>query len=149
MRAGLVANTVHVPDTWASWRVRPNQDSASNDVRSVEHYRKFEDMVQDAVSACEPYLEPRVVAGLKSGLLDKARAMRTYYAGLRQRRKPLDRRLFQLAQLFSGPAAIRSEIFGRLVGRPKWPDIAPTEIRLWLESIGLTPLIPVDTNPHQ
>ena len=149
MKAGLVANTVHVPDTWAAWRVRPNQDSGSNDVRSVEHYRKFEDMVQDAVSVCETYLSPEVVTVLKSGLLDKARAMRSYYAGLRQRPKPLDRRLFQLSQLFTGPATIRSEIFGRVFGRPKWPDIAPTEIRLRLESIGLNPLIPVDANSHQ
>ena len=143
MRAGLVASMVHVPDTWATWRIRPNQDSGTNaDVRTVEHYRKFEDMVQDAISACEAYLEPRVVSGLKSGLLDKAREMRTYYAGLRQRRKPLDRRLFQLAQLFSGPAAVRFQIIGRLFGRPKWPEIAPAEIRLWLESRGLHPLIP-------
>ena len=90
MKAGLVASTVHVPNTWATWRIRPNQATATVDMYSVDHYRKFEDMVQDAVSACEAYLEPPVVAGLKSGLLDKARAMRTYYAGLRQRQKPLD-----------------------------------------------------------
>lgn len=149
MKAGLVASTVHVPDTWATWRIRPNQATATVDVRTVEHYRKFEDMVQDAVSACEAYLEPRVVAGLRSGLLDRARAMRTYYAGLRQRQKPLDRRLFQLARLFTGPAAVRSEIVGQLFGRPKWPDIAPTEIRLWLESTGLRPLIPADAMRHQ
>ncbi len=149
MRAGLIASTVHVPDTWATWRVHSKQASASIDVHSVEHYRKFEDMVEDAISACEKYLPPEVVAILKSGLLDKAGAMRTYYAGLRQRQKPLDRRLFQLAQLFTGPATVRSEIIGRLFGRPKWPGIAPTEIRLGLESIGLTPLIPVDTNPHE
>jgi hypothetical protein len=149
MKAGLVASTVHVPDTWATWRIRPNQATATVEVRTVEHYRKFEDMVQDAVSACEAYLEPRVVAGLRSGLLDRARAMRTYYAGLRQRQKPLDRRLFQLARLFTGPAAVRSEIVGQLFGRPKWPDIAPTEIRLWLESTGLRPLIPADAMRHQ
>jgi hypothetical protein len=149
MRAGLTGNTVHVPDTWASWRIHSNQATASVDVHTVEHYRKFEDMVQDAVSACEAYLEPRVAAGLKSGLLEKATAMRTYYAGLRQRQKSLDRRLFQMSQLFAGPAAVRSQIIGRLFGRPKWPEIAPAEIRLWLESIGLTPLIPVGTNSRE
>jgi hypothetical protein len=56
--------------------------------------------------------------------------MRTYYAGLRQRRKTMDRRLFQLSQLFTGPALARSEIIGRLFGRPKWGDVAPTEMRL-------------------
>ena len=79
MKAGLVANTVHVPDTWASSRVRSKQASASLDMRTVKHYLKFEEMVQDAVSACEAYLAPEIVAGLRSGLLDKARKMRAYY----------------------------------------------------------------------
>jgi hypothetical protein len=149
MRAGLVASMVHVPDTWATWRIRPNQDSATAGVRTVEHGRKFEDMVQDAISACEAYLEPRVVAGLKSGFLERARVLRCYYAGLRQRKKTAKRRLFQLSQLCTGPAAVRSEIVCRVFGKPKWPEIAPVEIRVWLESIGLNPLITVDTNPHE
>ena len=73
-------------------------------MHTVEHYRKFEEMIQDAVSACEVNLAPEIVTGLKSGLLDKARKMRAYYAGLLQRQKAMDRWLFQLSQLFTGPA---------------------------------------------
>jgi glycosyltransferase involved in cell wall biosynthesis len=141
MKAGLVANMIHVPDTWATWRIHPTGASTSIDVHTVEHYRKFEEMVQDAVSACEAYLPPEIVAGLKSGLLDRAAKMRTYYANLRQRRNTMDRRLFQLSELFAGSAAARSQVIGRLFGRPKWPDIAPTEIRLWLEARGHRPIL--------
>ena len=142
MKAGLVANTVHVPDTWASWRVHSKQASASVNMHTVEHYLRFEEMVQEAVSACEAYLAPVINAGLKSGLLDRARKMRTYYAGLRQRQTAMDRRLFQLSQLFTGPAAVRSEVIGRLFGRQKWPCRAPDEIRRWLQSLGIQPLVP-------
>ena len=77
-------------------------------------------MVQDAVSACEAFLAPEVVAGLKSGLLDKARKMRTYYAALRQRRKPMDRRLFQLSQLIHRP--------GGGAFRGGWPVVRPAKM---------------------
>ncbi len=107
---------------------------------SPERAKKIEEMIQDAVSTCEPYLAPDIVAGLKSGL-DRTMKMRTYYAGLRQRQRTMDRRLFQLSQLFTGPALARSEIIGRLFGRPKWDDVAPTEMRLWLESLGHGPVL--------
>ena len=46
-----------------------------------------------------------------------------------------------MPQHLSGNMAVRSEIIGRLFGRPKWGDVAPTEIWLWLESLGLGPMI--------
>ena len=37
MRAGLVTNTVHVPDTWGGWRIHASQATALNDFMSAEH----------------------------------------------------------------------------------------------------------------
>lgn len=142
MKAGLVAGTVHVPDTWATWRIHPGQLTASVDGCTVDHYQKFEEMVADAISTCERYLAPEIVAGLKSGLMEKAKDMRTYCASLRQRRKFIDRRLFQLSQLFVGTATARSQIIAALLARPKHSDTSPSEIRSWLESFGLHPLVP-------
>ena len=53
----------------------------------------------------------------------------------------LDRRLFLVSQLFVGAPAVRSEVIRRLLGGPRWGQTAPREIRLWLESIGLNPII--------
>ena len=114
MKAGLVANTVHVPDTWATWRVHPRQATCMTEFFTAEHARKIEEMIQDAVRACEAYLPQAFVAGLRSLWLDKAKDMRTYYGGLRQRRNSsLSRRLYQLAQFF-GTANVRRELFRRL-----------------------------------
>jgi len=141
MRAGLVANTVHVPDTWASWRVHSKQLTASIDTSSVHHVRKFNGMIQDALESCQPYLEPAVISGLRSRWLNLSSDMRSYYAGLRHRRNVLRRRLYQLSQAFGGTRAARSEMIGALVGKQKWMETAPNEIRTWLESIGLGPVI--------
>ena len=141
MRAGLVSNTVHVPDTWATLRVHPKSATSAVPFYTPEFYGTIEDMILDAVRACEGYLDPSVVAGLKSHWMDWTRDMRTYYAGLRYRQSALPRRLYQLAQVFNGTKAARSEIFGQLLRKPKWGDVAPTEIRLWLESLGLGSMI--------
>lgn len=141
MKAGLVANMIHVPDTWATWRIHPTQATATVDVYSPERSRKVEEMIQDAVLTCESYLAREVVSGLRDHWLGRSRDMRTYYGGLRHRRSVLPRRLHQLTQVFNGTEAARSELFGRLFRRPKWGDVAPTEIRLWLESIGLGPIV--------
>jgi hypothetical protein len=137
MKAGLVANTVHVPDTWATWRVHSRQASTSIDVYSVEHSQKFEEMIRNAVSDCETYLPPAVVATLNSHLLETTRELRTYYAGLRQRHQSaIGRRIFQASQLFTGTTKVRWEIIGRLFSRTKWPANLLTEIPFLIEPAG-------------
>jgi glycosyltransferase involved in cell wall biosynthesis len=141
MKAGLVANSVHVPDTWASWRLHDSQASASIDVYSPDRDCKIDEMIRDAIDTCEPYLAPAVLSGLRSRWLDMSSDMRSYYANLRHRRSTRGRRLFQLGQVFGGSAAAHSQLIGALFGRKKWGETAPTAIRLWLESIAGGPVI--------
>jgi hypothetical protein len=72
------------------------------------------------------------------------RDMRVYYRGLGRRPSAVDRRVFQIWQLFDG-SAVRSEVVGRLLGKAKWTDSAPDEIRQWLESIGHGPIAASDS----
>jgi glycosyltransferase involved in cell wall biosynthesis len=141
MKAGLVANMVHVPETWASWRLHTAQATATVDIHDPARDRRFEEMIEDAVQTCLHLLAPKVVQGLQSHWLDLSRDMRAYYTGLRLRRSVATRRLFQLEQLITGSKAVRSQIVGRISRQPKWGDVAPSEIRAWLESIGITPVI--------
>ena len=143
MKAGLVANMIHVPDTWASWRVHSAQATARLDIYHPDRDRRVEEMITDAVNTCEPLLAPVVAAGLRTRWLESTANMREYYAGLRQRRSVVDRRLFQLNQLIAGSSEARAQIVGRLSGQPKWDQTAPTELRTWLESIGMSPVVPV------
>ena len=138
MKAGLVANTVHVPDTWATWRVYPTQKTASVVFSSVDYTRKVGEMIYEAVVGCQSYLTPEVVVGLRDHWLGWSSDMRTYYRGLRNHPGFLERRLFQASQL--GKKAIRDELIYRVCGKPRWPERVPGEIRHWLESLGLGPV---------
>jgi len=125
--------------------VHATQATASVNVVDPARDVKFEEMIQDAVDTVGHLVPPRVMSDLQSHWLTYSREMRRYYAGLRHRRDDVSaRRLFQLRQLLAGSGAVRSQILGRAAGRPKWGDIAPTEIRSWLESIGITPIVPID-----
>jgi hypothetical protein len=141
MRAGLISNTVHVPNTWATLRIHAKAATSAVPYCTPEYYAIVDDMILDALRACEKYLDPSVVAGLNSHWMNWAQELRAYDREcLRLRRNGLRRRLYQMAQLFSSGAA-RSQIIGRLFGRPSWRDAAPQEMRRWLESLGLGPMI--------
>jgi glycosyltransferase involved in cell wall biosynthesis len=144
MRAGLVSNTVHVPDTWATLRVHPKsatQGTQRLNFFTPEYYARVEDMILDAVRACEKHIDPSVLAGLNSHWMNWARELRAYnHECLRLRRNGLRRRLYQMVQLFTS-SAVRRQIVGRLFGKPDWQEAAPAEIRRWLESLGLGPMI--------
>jgi hypothetical protein len=144
MKASLVSDTVHVPDTWASYRVHPSQATAAVNFHSGEYAAKVEEMIQDAFQKCERLLAPWVAQGLKSYWLPLSKDMRRYYAELRNRRETLDRRVFQAARMLSGPHAIRAEVVRRFAGRPRWTDIVPVHIRRWLESLGHESVIIAD-----
>jgi len=142
MKAGLVANTVHVPDTWASWRMYDTQGTASVNYYSVEHEQKVAEMIREAVQECALYLAPEILAGLKNHWLELSSEMRAYYSGLRNRPGFLERRLFQASQIRK--KTVCAELLGRVSGKPKWPERAPAEIRHWVESLGLgAPFTPV------
>jgi glycosyltransferase involved in cell wall biosynthesis len=146
MKAGLVANTIHVPDTWATWRRHAQQATPLAGGNTGEWEPRVEEMIQDAMGACEAYLDSAVLAGLRSHWLNWTKDMRMYYTGLRTRRSALHRRLFQLSQLFGGTETARSEVISRVAGRPKWDETVAGMIRRWLESLGRGPiLVPIDS----
>jgi Glycosyl transferase family 2 len=132
MRAGLLADTVHVPDTWTTWRIHGGQATAAVDLFSPERGRVIDLMIADAIAASERHLPPALFTAMTRDWVEPGRALRAYYAGLRERRDPGLRRSFQLAQLLRGPGRVRAEVLGRAVGRPRWPDVAPGRIRAWL-----------------
>lgn len=140
MKAGLVANMVHVPNTGATWRLHSRQATAAQDFTSAEYFRKIDDMIHDAVLTCEPYLSPAIKGAVTNNVVERARELRAYYRALRQF-SVLRRRLFQVDQMLR-VKPVRREILGRVLGEPKWTDNAATEIRQWLESVGLQALEP-------
>jgi hypothetical protein len=136
MRAGLAANTVHVPGTWGGWRVHPGQATAGVTVGSPEHGRKVDDMIDDALEVCEdliaPSLRPRLAAWSS-----EAKESRGFARELARRadRSLLERRAFLMQQALGGASA-RAYLKARLFG-PCFPD----RVRHRLEESGHGPLL--------
>ncbi len=140
MKAGLAANTVFVPDTWASWRVHPANASALLKVHSPDYCLKVEEMIENAVSKCESYLAPEVLDGLRGRWLERSRAMRNYYASLASM-GTVRRRIFQMKEIYRGDSAARCELLQRFRGQPNWIDRCPLELKDWLETVGAGPVL--------
>lgn len=136
MKAGLLANMLHVPDTWASWRRHASQATASV-IADPDRSAKIDEMIRDAVDCSRRWLYQRVFSDLNGQLVCLSSEMRRYYAELRRRSDWWDRRMYQLSSLVAGPPSVRREIMSRFVGNKKWPDTAAENFRDWMIDRGL------------
>ncbi len=131
MRAGLVANTIHVPDTWGGWRVHASQATAGVALRSLEHSHKIQGMIEDAIASCEKTLSPNLRKPLK-----RAEKFGAFIREVGRRSNLLQRRAFIARSLLTGSAAARAFVGAKmgLGGKNPWPQSAVDLIRLWLEN---------------
>jgi glycosyltransferase involved in cell wall biosynthesis len=144
MRAGLMANTVHVPDTWGGWRQHAAQATARINFESPAHVRAIDAMIDDALAAAEPGLPSPLRAELAQ-LAQEARALRTLTRALSTRRQQplLVRRAFLLGQLCSGSPAAREYVTMRLFRRPSTDWVR----RRWQATLKRPALVPVAYPP--
>jgi glycosyltransferase involved in cell wall biosynthesis len=138
MRASLVANTVHVPDTWGGWRLHPGQATAGVRYYSPENTRKVEEMIDDALGRCESLLPEPVRQRLNAQWSREAADMRRFILGLAARTSPSSRRGFILGRLLRGSRAARRYLKARF-GSTRQSNWATETIRGWLQEVGIEP----------
>jgi glycosyltransferase involved in cell wall biosynthesis len=141
MRAGLVANTVHVPDTWGGWRIHAAQATSPGDQRSAEHERRIQEMVDHAIQATKSLVAPAIFERLQNKWSANALGLRHFLDGISERRdSKVFRRLFILRELLRDEFAASSHICARAAKRPIWPEV----VRKWTRQIGVkTALVPL------
>jgi hypothetical protein len=141
MRAGLLANTVHVPDTWGGWRQHTSQATAAARFGSTSHAAQIEAMIEHAIAAVGNYLEP----GIKTALLHKwhprMRSMRKFDLAMRSGSTRLERRISLVSQLVTGSWFAWRHLIHRLRKLPDSPDSMARLLRAWLEAEGTTPVL--------
>jgi glycosyltransferase involved in cell wall biosynthesis len=117
MRAGLIANTVHVPDTWGGWRVHSTQATAVVELESPAHARRIEAMIEDALDSCWELLSPAVRTQLTAGWLADFRELRAFtLETARRRRLPPARRVGRIVRLlYSRSPAAREYVLARVL----------------------------------
>lgn len=136
MRAGLTADTVHVGDTWASWRVHETQATASADVGQQKHTQKIDAMIEtaldDAVDDLPEAVKPRLAGWRKEAL-----ALRRFLRQMSDADGAWPRRQFMVGQLLKGSAPARRYLTGKLTRTESLPEDSPKVIEQWLSSVGL------------
>jgi hypothetical protein len=145
MRAGLVANTVHVPHTWASWRIHASQATAYAAVGSDQHGQKIDDMIDHAVATCRSKLQPLVTRHVSSWVAC-AKDLRDFDREVaRHGDDAIARRRFVIARLLSGSAAARAHVLSKLSG--KAPEQFHERVRNWLERAGVEAVLLPSSSP--
>jgi len=141
MRAGLVANTVHVPDTWGGWRIHGGQVTSHGDYYSIERERRIQAMIDHATQATKSLIAQATFAQLQTKWLTSARRLRHFLRGVREQHdSKVARRLFILQELLRGEFAALSHICAKAADRPIWPET----VKKWMLQIGVkTALIPL------
>jgi hypothetical protein len=141
MRAGLVANTVHVPETWGGWRIHASQATATAAFGSVEHARKVDDMIDHAIASSAAYMIPALRQRLVSTWVPQAKELRALAAAVAAAHQGAAPRRWSMVakRLFAGSPPAWDYILSRLLGRspPDW-------VRRRLEAAGYRrSLVPV------
>ena len=142
MRAGLVAHTVHVPDTWGGWRIHRTQATAGVGFGSPEHASRIDQMIDHALISSEECLGPAVRRFLVSEWAPQARALRAFRREVAARRQQsmAHRSRFIVGQMLTGSGPAREYVASRVSGRSfaDW-------VRARLEQAGCGPsLVPDD-----
>ncbi|MDB6095209.1 MAG: glycosyl transferase family 2 [Verrucomicrobia bacterium] len=126
MRAGLAADTVHVPSTWASWTLHPKQLTSTHGRYSREKATKVEEMIDDALASCAP---PSVLKMRSDPWFRAINDLREYHAVLLRTPRLISKRLHQMRRVITGPSAVRQAILRRCLTGEAWPLTAVQEIR--------------------
>jgi hypothetical protein len=133
MRACLVANTVHVTDTWAGWRIHSTQATGTINYYSPDHERKTQEMIEHAIRSTQPLISKRTFARLRNKWSCEARSLRQVVRGIEQSPTKNARRLFLVRELLRGEFGASFHLRMRAASNPYWPEAA----RQWALESGL------------
>jgi hypothetical protein len=129
LRAGLTASAVHVPDTWASWRMHDEQATAGAALGSLEHEVKIDGMIDDVLQWV------RTTPGLLPDSVEsKAEALKLFLRKFSSFQRPGDRRRYVITSALKGFPPAWSYLRSLVIRGERWPKAAPRAIRKWMRN---------------
>jgi glycosyltransferase involved in cell wall biosynthesis len=140
LRAGLVANTIHVPDTWGGWRMHPEQATAGVRLGSRDHQISIDQMIADVLDGLDRFVEKSEQVEICGRLVPRARVLRDYLREYEGCRSVFHRRLFMLRQLVDGKLVAWTHLCALLGGGSHWVRDAPELVVSWFDDDVLVPL---------
>ncbi len=140
LRAGLVANTIHVPDTWGGWRMHPEQATASVQIGSRGHQLLINQMITDVLDRLDLFLEKRDQVEICGKYVPQARELRDYRGEYEGYSTVLQRRAFMIRQLVDGRMVAWRHLRALLGGGRHWLRDSPQLAASWFDDDVLVPL---------
>jgi hypothetical protein len=143
MRAGLVSNSVHVPDTWGGWRVHPEQATKVQAPGATPRREQIEQMIDQAIAQSQTHISPAINALLRRRR--KYFLQRWQSDQMRNKQSGRIARVsFLLRELLSEPSVPLEYLGRRLRGVYGW-ELPPIEVvEEWLTLLGYSPIIEVN-----
>ncbi|MBX2852840.1 MAG: glycosyltransferase [Phycisphaeraceae bacterium] len=138
MRAALTADTVHVGDTWASWRVHETQATASAAIGQQSHTEKIDDMIKCALRDSEGDLPAEVRAKVDAWLKD-AEELRRFLTEVHHAPGRAARWAYLGKQMLRGSGPAKDYVFGKVLRDQPMAERSPKLVEGWLQSVGLDP----------
>ncbi len=138
MRAALATDTIHVAGTWASWRLHPDQATASAGIGESQHVERIESMIDHALADRRDDLPAAVRGALDAGHARRWAQVREWE---RRRRSSGAWRMWAVGQLLSGSWPARRHLAARLTGGQPLPQTLPGLLRRWLERVMRQPML--------
>jgi glycosyltransferase involved in cell wall biosynthesis len=137
MRASLVANAIHIPDTWGGWRLHPQQATHEAMIGTPEHRKKIEEMIDDALMQSWQSLSAGVKRGLRKRWRGFFRSRWEFANAIAQRTSRTPRLIYVFSQAVCGSEAAWSYLLRQLTGRSPPTDDPSEIVRGWLRSVGI------------
>lgn len=149
MRAGLVANTIHIPDTWGGWRQHGAQATAAARFHTPEHVAEIDQMIDHAIATVTPLLSSRTRNPLIRKWNPRMRDMRQIDLAMRTLPTRFRRSLFLARHLVAGSWGAWWHVIDRVREGPGFSECQPEVMMKWLEEEGLTPtLVPLKASEY-
>lgn len=138
MRASMVANTIHVPNTWGGWRIHSTQATSGVDYRSQTHATRIEQMIDHTVRTCCPMLSAEIAEKMRTDWTPFAHDMRRLNRKTSAIKHVPGRWAYHIGKALAGSRAAAHHIAARMSGGQIWPDSVPALVREWLCEVGIT-----------
>jgi hypothetical protein len=149
MRAGLVSNTVHVPDTWGGWRQHDAQATAAARFGSPAHAGHIDQMIEHAIDAVSACLDPKIRNALTRKWNPRMRGMRHLDLAMRTLPTRFKRNASLMRHLVVGSRSAWWHLANRMKQGPSFWECQAEVMTAWLEKEGLSPvLIPLKTGQY-
>jgi glycosyltransferase involved in cell wall biosynthesis len=141
MRASLVGNTIHVPDTWASWRQHPAQATGEIRAHPTDFLQKLDESVDHALETTAHLLDQRIIELVQTVLRQWSRDQKLFYTRLIQRPTSLKRFSYLAVRGLVGDRMAWRYAFWRLTGWASWRLDRVQTVKYWLKKRGYVKML--------